>query len=238
MCQTTAVAAVRPGRAGWDGQVYGREDRQVPGREKTPHIRTHCLPAAGDAGRQSRIGRIRRQGSREPYVDDRRGRDLLRTAPRPGRDHPQGRHPARARRARRRGVRGRGASRSAMAERHVAGGRQRQPEKDQRDHKNDDDARAGAPRPLTQASPHLSTAILALMTTERSRLHSHTDTAFPPVGHPPGRLLGRHPSVGHDHGAGDERGLVRGQEQGHVGDLARLARPAHGLERVDRRVET
>src|SRR5476649_1684960 len=52
-----------------------------------------------------------------------------------------------------------------------------------------------------------------------------------------GWLLGGHSAVGHDHGAGHERRLIRGQEQGDVGNLARLARAADGLERIDRGVD-
>src|SRR5664279_2160842 len=50
-------------------------------------------------------------------------------------------------------------------------------------------------------------------------------------------LLRGHPAVGHDDRPGNERRLVRGEEQGNVGDLARLAWPADRLERVDRGVD-
>src|SRR3954463_13937187 len=50
-------------------------------------------------------------------------------------------------------------------------------------------------------------------------------------------LLSRHPAIGEDHGAGHEAGLVGGEEGYHVGDLARLARTADRLERVDRVVD-
>src|SRR4051794_28163698 len=50
-------------------------------------------------------------------------------------------------------------------------------------------------------------------------------------------LLRRHPAVDADHGAGHEAGLVARQEQGDVGDLARLTRPADRLEGVDRVVD-
>src|SRR5687768_6181946 len=48
-----------------------------------------------------------------------------------------------------------------------------------------------------------------------------------------GDLLGRHPAIRDKHRAGDERRLVRREEQRDVGDLARLAGPADRLERVD-----
>src|SRR6478735_6683213 len=47
------------------------------------------------------------------------------------------------------------------------------------------------------------------------------------------RLLGGHPTVRDDHRTGHERRLVRGEEQRHVGDLPRLARPPDRLERID-----
>src|SRR6185436_5567825 len=50
-------------------------------------------------------------------------------------------------------------------------------------------------------------------------------------------LLRGHPAVGNEHAAGDERRLVRGQEERDVGDLPRLPGPADRLEGVDRRID-
>jgi len=45
------------------------------------------------------------------------------------------------------------------------------------------------------------------------------------------RLLGRgHPAVSDEDAARDERRFVGGKEQGHVGDLPRLAGPPDRLE--------
>src|SRR6476661_425354 len=50
-------------------------------------------------------------------------------------------------------------------------------------------------------------------------------------------LLRGHAAVGDEHAAGDERRLVRGQEERDVGDLPRLPGSADRLEGVDRRID-
>src|SRR6266550_2424864 len=46
-----------------------------------------------------------------------------------------------------------------------------------------------------------------------------------------------HPAVGDEDAAGDERRLIRGEEERDIGDLPRLAGTADRLERVDRRID-
>jgi hypothetical protein len=68
-----------------------------------------------------------------------------------------------------------------MAERHIAGSDQRHADHDQREHKNNDDACAAAPRLWTQSSPHPSTAMSAL--TKRMLSYSFCHGCdIPPVG--------------------------------------------------------
>src|SRR5690242_3750552 len=51
------------------------------------------------------------------------------------------------------------------------------------------------------------------------------------------RSLCGHPAVCDEDASGDERRLVRRQEERNVRDLARFAGPADRLERVDRRID-